>query len=197
MRACRRRSAAAAQRHPELPDRPAEVARRDGSEFEEPSLVQLPSGRLLMLMRDNGTRRLHQCTSDDAGHSWSAPARLPIDGYPPHLLQLPDGRILCTIGWRYPDFGIRAVLSNDGGETWEVDRTIRIRGGLPDKDLGYPCTILDGDGSLFTVYYGQDGDGVTCIMATRWRLQGRAPLAPTSALAAKPSASPPTASGHP
>ncbi len=88
----------------------------------------------------------------------------------PGARQLPDDHILCTIGWRQPDYGIRAVLSADGGDTWDVERTIRIRGGLPNKDLGYPCTILDGGGSLFTVYYGQDGDGVTCIWGTRWRL---------------------------
>lgn len=150
--------------------RPVEVARQVGSEFEEPSLIQLASGRLLMLMRDNGTRHLHQSVSDDIGHSWSPPRRLPIDGYPPHLLLLPDGRVLCTYGWRQPDYGIRAVLSADGGETWDVDRTIRIRAGLPNKDLGYPCTVLDGDGALFTVHYGQDRDGVTCIMGTRWRV---------------------------
>ena len=151
-------------------DRPIEVALREGSEFEEPSLIQLPSGGLLMLMRDNGTRHLHQCLSDDEGRSWSAPLRVPIEGYPPHLLRLPGGRVLCTHGWRQPDYGIHAVPLVDGGETWDVERTIRIRGGLPNKDLGYPCTILDADGSLFTVYYGQDSDGVTCIMATRWRL---------------------------
>lgn len=150
--------------------RAIEVANVPGKEFEEPSLIVLESGRLLMLLRENATRRLHRCTSDDGGLTWSPPEQLAIEGYPPQLLLLPDGSILCTIGWRYPDFGIRAVLSSDSGETWDVDRTIRIRGGLPNKDLGYPCTILDGDGSLFTVYYGQDSDGVTCIMATRWRL---------------------------
>jgi len=151
-------------------DRPVEVARRDGSEFEEPSLIRLPSGRLLMLMRDNGTRHLHRCTSDDDGRSWSAPEPLPIAGYPPHLLLLSDGRVLCTYGWRRPDYGIRAVLSADGGETWDIERTIAIRGGLPNGNLGYPCTIRDTDGSLFTVYYGEDADGVTCIMGTRWWL---------------------------
>jgi hypothetical protein len=150
--------------------KPIEVARRDGSAFEEPSLVRLPSGRLLMLMRDNGTRQLHQCVSYDDGRRWSPPRRLTIAGYPPHLLVLPDGRVLCTYGWRQPDFGIRAALSTDGGDTWDVERTIRIRSGLPNKDLGYPCTLRDADGSLFTVYYGQDAEGVTCIMGTRWRL---------------------------
>lgn len=149
--------------------RPVEVARRAGSEFEEPSLIQLPAGRLLMLMRDNGTRRLHQCVSDDDGRTWTSPRALAIEGYPPHLLLLSHGRVLCTYGWRQPDYGIRAVLSADGGETWDTGNAIRIRGGLPNKDLGYPCTILDGD-SLFTVYYGQDADGVTSIMGTRWRL---------------------------
>jgi len=150
--------------------RPVQVASKAGSEFEEPSLIRLPSGRLLMHLRDNGTRRLHQCVSDDDGNGWSEPRALPIEGYPPHLLLLPDGRILCTVGWRQPDFGIRAVLSSDGGESWDVDGTIRIRGGLPNKDLGYSCTLLDSDGALFTVYYGQDADGVTCIWGTRWRL---------------------------
>jgi hypothetical protein len=150
--------------------RPVGVANLPGKEFEEPSLLRLGSGRLLTLLRENRTRRLHRCVSEDDGASWSAPQMLPFQGYPAHLLRLPDDRVLCTVGWRDPDFGIRALLSPDGGETWDLDNSIRIRGGLPNKDLGYPCTILDGEGGLFTVYYGQDGDGVTCIQATRWRL---------------------------
>jgi hypothetical protein len=149
---------------------PVLAAAKAGSEFEEPALLRLSSGRLLMLLRDNGTRHLHRVVSEDEGRSWSEPTALPIEGYPPHLLALPDGRILCTYGWRQPDFGIRAVISTDGGESWDVERTIRIRGGLPNKDLGYPATVLEDDGSLFTVYYGQDGQGITSILATRWRV---------------------------
>jgi hypothetical protein len=149
---------------------PVLAAAKPDSEFEEPSLLRLENGRLLMLMRDNGTRQLHRVFSEDEGRSWSPPEALPVEGYPPHLLALPDGRILCTYGWRQPDFGIRAVLSADGGESWDIENTIQIRGGLPNKDLGYPATVLEDGGSLFTVYYGQDGDGVTCIMGTRWQL---------------------------
>ncbi len=149
---------------------PVLAAAKEGSEFEEPHMIRLSNGRLLMLMRDNGTRHLHSVFSDDEGRRWTPPRQLPIEGYPPQLLSLPDGRILCTYGWRQPDFGIRAAISADGGESWDVNRTIRIRGGLPNRDLGYPCTVMARDGSLFTVYYGQESDGVTCIMATRWRL---------------------------
>lgn len=149
---------------------PVLAAEKPGSEFEEPALLALSSGRLLMLLRDNGTRRLHRVFSDDAGRSWSQPESLPIEGYPPHLLALPDGRILCTYGWRQLDFGIRGVVSRDGGQSWDIEHTICIRGGLPNKDLGYPATVLEDDGRLLTVYYGQDDEGVTCIMATRWRI---------------------------
>jgi len=151
-------------------ERPVLAAAQSGSEFEEPAMLRLPSGRILMLLRDNLTRRLHRVFSEDEGRSWTAPEALAIEGYPPHLLELPDGRILCTYGWRQPDFGIRATTSDDGGKTWDIDGTIRIRSGLPNKDLGYPCTLVDESGLLVTVYYGQDSDGVTCIQATRWRL---------------------------
>jgi BNR repeat-like domain len=149
---------------------PVLAAAQSGSEFEEPAMLRLPSGRILMLLRDNLRRRLHRVFSEDEGRSWTAPEALGIEGYPPHLLELPDGSILCSYGWRQPDFAIRATISDDGGETWDIEGTIRIRGGLPNKDLGYPCTLIDEKGSLVTIYYGQDSDGLTCIQATRWRL---------------------------
>lgn len=149
---------------------PRAVAQQTGSAFEEPSIVRTASGRIIMVLRDNGTRHLHQIESLDGGASWSAPRRLPIEGYPADLLDLGEDGLLLTYGWRFPDFGIRAVRSRDEGRTWDTEDVIRIRGGLPGKNLGYPATIAGGDGLLFTVYYGEDGDGVTCIMATRWRL---------------------------
>ena len=150
---------------------PVKAAEQTGSEFEEPALIETSPDRLLMVLRDNGTRWLHSVASHDGGETWSAPRRLPIEGYPAQLLKLPDGRLLMTYGWRQPDYGIRAVLSTDGGTTWDIDRTIRIRGGLPSKNLGYAATIQVTNDDLFTVYYGESGDGVTGIVATRWRLR--------------------------
>lgn len=151
-------------------ERPVKAAEQAGSEFEEPSLIEVVPGNLLMVLRDNGTRHLHQVRSTDGGETWSPPRRLPLEGYPAQLLGLPDGRLLMTYGWRFPDFGIRGVLSFDAGETWDTEHPIRIRGDLPNKNLGYPATILGAENGLLTVYYGESPEGVTGIEGTHWRL---------------------------
>jgi hypothetical protein len=145
---------------------PELAASQEGCEFEEPSLLLLPDGRLLMMLRDNGSRFLHQISSDDGGHTWSQPERLPIWGYPGHLLDLQDGRLLCVYGYRAAPYGIRAVLSYDQGKTWDSQNILVIRDDLPNRDLGYPCSVLVEAGRVFTVYYGEDAQGVTCIFGT-------------------------------
>jgi hypothetical protein len=149
--------------------RPVLAATAQGKLFEEPAPLLLPGGRILMLLRENRSRRLHQVISADGGRSWSQPAPTPIDGYPAHLLLLPDGRILCTYGHRKPDFSIRAVVSGDT-LAWGLAPTLVIRAGLPNKDLGYPTTLPCADGRLCTFYYAQAPDGVTCIQSTTFQL---------------------------
>jgi hypothetical protein len=138
--------------------------------FEEPCALALPDARILMLLRENRSRHLWQVISTDGGASWSEPAPTPIAGYPAHLLLFPDGRILCTYGHRQPDFSIRAVVASGDEPDWGLEPTLVIRGGLPNKDLGYPATLPHPDGRLTTVYYAQDPDGVTCIEATTFFL---------------------------
>jgi hypothetical protein len=137
--------------------------------FTEPALVELDTGGLLLVFRDDRTGHLYSAVSEDGGASWSKAAQTPIRGYPPHLLRLPGGDILCTYGHRQPDYSIRAVYSRDGGRSWDVDHTICIRGKMPNKDLGYPCTIAADSDEFFTVYYCQDARGITGIEATWWR----------------------------
>ena len=150
--------------------RPQAVASGEGHEFEEPAILRGHNDKLILVLRDNVTRRLHQCLSTDDGRSWSAPAPLPITGYPADLLRLTDGRILLTYGWRQPGYGIRAVFSEDDGATWQTERTILIRDGMRNSNLGYPVTLERRDGSLLTLYYGEDDDGVTAILATHWQV---------------------------
>lgn len=149
---------------------PVPVAAVPGLLFEEPAPLLLPDGRILMLLRENVAGGLHQVHSDDGGHSWSPPMPTPIDGYPAHLLLLADGRVLCTYGFRKPGYEIRAVLSENGGRSWKVGDTRTIRGALPNRDLGYPCTLQATNGELVTCYYAQEPDGVTSIQTTRFRL---------------------------
>lgn len=149
---------------------PRLIAGQPGHDFEEPAMLATPSGKLILIVRDNATRLLHQCDSLDAGESWTLPRPLPIRGYPAHLLVLQDGRILMTYGWRLPNFGIHAVWSGDDGATWSGDAPICIRGDLPSRNLGYPCTLQAADGSLFTMYYGEDEAGTTSILGTGWQI---------------------------
>jgi len=141
----------------------------EGHEFEEPAIVTYGDGRLLAVLRDNSTRHLHQIESADGGVTWSTPRKLDVTGYPAHLLRLVDGRLLMTYGFRQPDYGIRAVISGNDGASWDTAAAIRIRGGMRNRNLGYPATIESG-GELTSFYYGEDETGCTCIMSTSWRL---------------------------
>jgi hypothetical protein len=139
------------------------AAAEPGLLFEEPCALALGDGQILLLLRENRTRSLYQVTSVDGGQSWSKPAPTGIAGYPAHLLDLKDGRILCTYGHRRPDYSIRAVVSGDGGRSWDWRHPIIARARLPNRDLGYPCTLVTAGDTLCTFYYCQDRNGVTGI----------------------------------
>src|SRR5688500_4218511 len=161
---------------------PQDIYARTGDEM---ALVETEPGRILAAMRNanmpGGSGRLMFSWSDDAGLTWSRPLETPMWGYPAHVLALSDGRILCTYGYRRAPAGIRACLSEDGGETWEIGAEVVLRddGGTPSAlrrppgtgmgDLGYPITRQLADGTLFTAYYITGADGVTHTAGTRWR----------------------------
>ena len=163
----------------------------DGGEhpFNESSLLALPNGRIVAMVRTaSGSKRipheekyLFQTHSDDGGRTWSEIRNTGLWGYPPHLLLLSSGDVLCSYGYRRTPYGVRACVSGDGCETWEPADGIVLRGdGLTtdgreggkgtSADLGYPRTVELSDGSLFTVYYMTLGDSVTHVAATRWAL---------------------------
>ena len=48
------------------------------------------------------------------GRTWSQPIKTAMWGFPAHLLELRDGRILCTYGYRRKPYGVRASISKDG-----------------------------------------------------------------------------------
>ena len=135
--------------------------------FNETSLCDLGSGRIIAVMRESGAgqpgqlgHRDEQATwqsdSFDDGNTWSVPRQ--ITGYMEHpadIVRLNNGKVLLTYGRRSGPFGIQAVLSEDGGETWRDDRKLLLvaDGG---QDQGYPSTVQRDDGMIVTVYYSSD-----------------------------------------
>jgi sialidase-1 len=142
---------------------PAEVARLDGCEFCEPSITQTTTGRVICMLRDERSGFVYQSHSDNEGESWSPVRRLDLWGYPPHAITLTDGRLLVIYGHRRPPYGIYAALSDDDGASWSTPFLVRD---LPNANLGYPSVIEYEPGRLFTVYYGEDTDQVTCLHGT-------------------------------
>ena len=128
--------------------------------FGEPHLVELPTGRLVMMIRstaepydDEHPRNVLWITySEDGGESWAAMEPTSLWGFPPHLLLLPDGRVVCTYGHRRPPYGQRACVSPDG-MTWDRAGEVVLREDAQCGDLGYPASIALRSGRILTVYY--------------------------------------------
>ncbi len=124
-----------------------------------PSTVQLEYGDYLTMIRRGGVfeseRRwwLEAFLSPDQGKSWYKLEKPFINngGNPASMIRLKDGRIALTYGWRRPPYGIRAMISQDDGQTWS--REIVLRNDGASWDLGYPRTVQRPDGKCVTVYY--------------------------------------------
>jgi sialidase-1 len=139
--------------------------------LNEPEIIECKSGRLLMVMRTGeGTDHLWQATSDDKGATWHDLKDTGVQGHPPDLLRLQDGRILLSYGFRHPGAGIRAAVSSDEGETWDLQHIWALRSDGGGTDLGYPHSVQLADGTVVTVYYFFEPGGMQYIAGTRWRV---------------------------
>jgi hypothetical protein len=113
-------------------------------------------------------------TSADDGRSWSFLSKVADtetlhlhNGNPPSLVLLPDGRWVCVYGFRSPVYGMRARASADEGRTWGPEH--RLRDDAVNFDLGYPCSVLRGDGRIVTVYwFNTEALPESHICATIW-----------------------------
>lgn len=147
------------------------------SNLHEPHVVEVAPGKLVGLIRyqhsDEGQRYLRfsmcQSESEDGGCTWTPARPLDVHGSPPHVLRHSSGTLVCVYGRREVPYGQRAMLSRDGGQTWDMDYILRDDG--PDADLGYPASVELDDGSLFTVYYQKLAAGEkSSLLWTRWEL---------------------------
>lgn len=170
----------------------ASAGRPDSLRLGEPSILQLPAGRVIMMMRatpkpysDSDPRSfIWETYSDDGGETWAAPFPTPLWGFPPHLMLHGDGRAVAVYGHRRPPFGQRAAVS-ENGISWRIENEIILRDDAPNKDLGYPASVELNDGRVLTVYYQSHSSDTLRptegpppdrhkpdIWATIWRMPG-------------------------
>jgi hypothetical protein len=89
--------------------------------------------------------------SDDGARTWQFRSRINDFGAPTSLVRMKDGRLVSVYGYRLPGYGIRAVVSEDEGNTWGSEIVVRDDGG--SWDLGYPQAIESTPGKVMVVYY--------------------------------------------
>ena len=155
----------------------AQVGQKDGisARLCEPHVVAAPSGKLVALARYQAAMRgedryLWQFDSEDGGLTWGEPHATPMNGYPPHLLRVSDGRLLASFAVRHEPQGHRFCFSSDEGGAWDVSEQLFVEANLRDTDLGYPATAEVAPGSFLSVYYAKDcAEEKPCLMMTRWK----------------------------
>ena len=154
--------------------------------YHEPHVVELTDGKLVGLIRSAvaasegaddimGSLQfsLFQSVSTDGGRTWSRAEPLGFHGSPPHLLLHSSGALICSYGYRQEPYGERAMVSWDGGESWDYDYILRDDG--PDRDLGYPSSVELSDGSVLTMYYQkmESSEEKCSLLWSRWNVPER------------------------
>ena len=121
-------------------------------QLNEPNAIVLKNGKMLVAVRSE-SNGIYLAESNDDGVTFSnkrvlLPAAITT---PPHLMQMTDGTLVLSYGYRNAPYNIRAIVSKDNGESWSNE--IELTSGGVDWDFGYPATIERGNGELLTVYY--------------------------------------------
>jgi hypothetical protein len=95
-------------------------------------VIKLLDGRLFTLLwtGDRKTGKfldIHRTVSDGQGRNWSKPEPTGIPGQTSWAVDLGEGRMVAAYTYREGGRpGIMAVLSGDGGKTWDLDGQVRL-----------------------------------------------------------------------
>jgi hypothetical protein len=128
-----------------------------GEGFNETALCVMPDDRVIAMMRSDGLSRTE---STDGGRTWTAPKTVTGKSrHPADLIRLSNGHLLLTYGFRILPHGVQAVLSRDGGATWDHDHRTMIEWESVNTDCGYPSSAQLDDGAIVTLHYGVENRG--------------------------------------
>ena len=121
----------------------------------ETALAVLPDGRLMAAMRSEKGGHLLIAYSGDKGYTWSEPKQVTQDNeHPADLIVLKNGHVVLTYGERNTPMGARALVSRDGGTSW--DQPLVLADDAPNRDCGYPSSVELANGRILTLYYQVD-----------------------------------------
>lgn len=116
---------------------------RNGTYFFDPRITALADGRLLVaywthdMERDQGVN-VHTASSSDQGETWTEPRDAGFWGQVTDVAGLRSGRIVAVTNHRRPPLGIRAVLSDDGGQWFDESAHVELWGTEPARIRSAP-----------------------------------------------------------
>lgn len=120
--------------------------------YEETALCQV--GGLLLAHVRTDRHNVVQYSSTDDGRTWKESIQVTEPGQQPGgAFQLAGGKLLFTWGNRRPPYGAAAMLSHDGGKTWDYEHRVSLGWDAPNGNCGYANGAQAGNGSIVVVYY--------------------------------------------
>ena len=123
--------------------------------LNENHVLETSPGKLIAMFRSDpsGDGFLYQSFSGDYGANWTKVQKTEIWGYPPHLLRLSNGVIMCSYSYRCEPYSIRAIFSYDEGKSWDIDNIAPLYQWEDQPDMGYPVSVEVSPGNILTVFY--------------------------------------------
>jgi sialidase-1 len=126
-----------------------------GKGMNEGSFLSLGDGKVIAAVRsDEPEEATYVSTSKDGGQTWDKPKR--ATGrleHPADLAMLGDGRVLMVYGHRKFPFGVRGLISEDRGRTWNRDEEVVFSDDAENQDCGYPSVVRLPNGKVLVLYY--------------------------------------------
>ncbi len=145
-----------------------EVARDSTISFNEASVIETPKDDIVGFLRTaDFDDQAVIARSKDGGKTFEWKS-MGFKGHPTNALQLLDGRVLITYGYRHKPFGIRARILNAECTDFETAQEFILRDDGSNDDIGYTWPVqLDNDRILVVYYFNKTKsnkyDGVTYI----------------------------------
>lgn len=126
--------------------------KEDPLAWEETALCTV--GDTLLAHMRTGRHDVEQYSSTDSGRTWSGPSPVTEPGQQPGgALELASGNVLFTWGNRREPFGAAAMLSRDGGKTWDYEHRVSLAWDAPNGNCGYANAAQADDGTIVVTYY--------------------------------------------